>query len=107
MISIGLLCDHGMVATFDATQVTISHNGQPVLHGQRSPDMPLWMFQLSSNDSPTAANVVPLTSIKDNIAFLHATMGSPAVSTLLRAVRYNTSASLASQLQPCASGVTP
>ena len=73
LISIGLLCDHGMTATFNATSVTIAHNGHPVLRGHRSPAFPMWMFQL--DPSPSAATVQPTS------------MGSPAVSTLLNAVR--------------------
>ena len=89
LISIGLLCDHGMVATFDATKVTITHNGQTVLSGHRSPAMPLWMFRLAPahTDPPIAANVAPTTTQKDLIAFLHAAMGSPAISTLTTAIR--------------------
>ena len=89
LISIGLLCDHGMIATFDATTVTITHNGSPVLLGHRSPTMPLWMFRLEpAHSTPSlAANVAPTTTQKDLIAFLHAAMGSPAISTLTSAIR--------------------
>ena len=116
LLSIGKMCDAGLHAHFTATDVYITTRaGHQVLHGRRTQDLPLWMFALDNPTGmapvPTAsmsatatalpttpamapvlvphqaATVTPLPTARDNVAFLHACMGSPSISTLERAVR--------------------
>ena len=97
LLSIGRLCDAGMTARFTASDVHITtSDGHQVLHGRRTPDLPLWMFDLDTTQpaaakpipfTPQAATVTPMSTAKDTVAFLHATMGSPTLSTLEQAVR--------------------
>jgi hypothetical protein len=101
LISIGTLCDHGCTATFTADSVTIALNGTTILHGTRSVNNGLWHLHLSS-PSPTnpttiddatptqfANSVIPQTTIADRIAFYHATLFSPALSTWCKAIDNN------------------
>ena len=47
LISIGQLCDSGCQVTFDANSVTVSHNTQIVLSGQRDTATGLWHLNLA------------------------------------------------------------
>ena len=94
LISIGVLTDHGMTALYDATTVTIYSGKTAVLRGLRSPDNRLWFFDLAAATSPdpppavhSAAAMFPSNSTHMQIvAWYHATLGSPAVPTMLAAV---------------------
>ena len=108
LISIGTLCDHGCIATFTADTVTISLNNDIILTGTRSGPTSLWHLHLPSpttptccnltiNDAPTNTNatthsansVIPQHTIADRIAFYHATMFSPSLSTWCQAINNN------------------
>jgi hypothetical protein len=92
LISIGQLCNYGCTANFTATTVTLQHDGQTVLQGSRAPPSGLWII-------PTPAAraldpVVPPTmllsshqnSVADRVAFYHAAMFSPPISTWCAAI---------------------
>ena len=91
LLSIGVLCDFGCTAVYDATSVTIYRDSQVVLTGVRSPDTHnLWMVPLDST-APTqhltasAASLAPRTQAQI-VAFYHACLSSPSVVTFLEAV---------------------
>jgi hypothetical protein len=110
LISIGQLCDHGCTATFTSKAVTITRNGAPIIQGTRSATTKLWSIDISKTHQseptivPTAianaqsqnipqhpptsfANTVsPTSTIADRIAFYHASMFSPALSTWCAAI---------------------
>ena len=92
LISIGQLCNYGCTANFTATTVTLQHDGHTVLQGSRAPPSGLWII-------PTPAAraldpVVPPTmllsshqnSVADRVAFYHAAMFSPPISTWCAAI---------------------
>ena len=70
--------------------------GRVVFSGYRAAGTPNWCYNLFSPNpllptpppaGHTCAAVTPATTVQDHVAFLHAAMGSPAVSTLEEAVR--------------------
>jgi hypothetical protein len=93
LISIGQLCDAGCDVTFDAHSATVRYNKQIVLTGQRTATTKLWHLQLpatvtntNDNDPPnennTANSAVGSATPAEVVAFAHATLFSPALSTL-------------------------
>lgn len=93
LISVGLLCDDGCETTFTRDTATVTRNGAPILTGTRQPNG-LWYFDLAHPHMPchpqSAQHVsayAASSSIAEVIQFMHASLGSPAQSTLLRAIR--------------------
>lgn len=98
LLSVGQLCDNNCSALFEKHQVTIFHDGQAVLSGTRLGPTHLWQLSPSSNPQPNIApppaqalatrpSFLPsATSIKNIVAFLHAALGSPTISTLQQAL---------------------
>ena len=102
LISIGLLCDHGCSATFTATAVTIMKDGNLVLSGSRSPITRLWSLDFPGDTrTPSLASqpkvpvspstcyanaVVATDTVADRVAFMHASMFSPSISTCCKAI---------------------
>jgi hypothetical protein len=102
LLSIGQFCDAGCKVAFDAETVTVSHNAEVLLTGQRTPLTRLWHLDVptkSDDTSPVApallaANHSPRIEIEqansaigsatpaELVAFAHATLFSPALSTL-------------------------
>ena len=105
LISIGTLCDHGCVATFTADTVAITLNNLSILQGTRSQATGLWQLNLHHAEPSTshcnlavapppptthAANsTISLQTLADRIAFYHASLFSPALSTWCRAIDGN------------------
>ena len=87
LVSIGQLCDAGCVATFTDTDVTVAKAGTTVLQGRRHPDK-LWHVELPSPPQALAA-VNQSTNPADLVAFAHAALFSPSISTLSTALRRN------------------
>jgi len=52
LLSIGQLCDAGCEVIFNATTVDISHNGNVIMTGSRTPTTKLWHVSLTPHDSP-------------------------------------------------------
>ena len=102
LLSIGLLCDHGCHATFTATTVTVTHHGVIIATGARShttnglwrihlpaPDQPLDLHPATTSPHPTGAtanSVIRHDTVAERIAFYHACMFSPALSTWCAAI---------------------
>ena len=94
LLSIGLLCDAGMIAIYTAANVLILDSaGNLVLHGSRSLVDKIWLIDVSG--PPPVATIRPTTSLLSAsviteargtqaqiVAYYHATMGSPSISTL-------------------------
>ena len=102
LISVGQLCDADCTAVFAKHWVSIFYDGSEVLSGTRRGPNTLWT--LSPKQSPTPsppafafaarpprrpACLPASTKAADIVAFMHAALGSPAVSTLLRALKHN------------------
>jgi hypothetical protein len=92
LISMGQLCDAGCTIAFTATTITVSNNGTIVLTGHRTPLTRLWHFTLPTpSPLPTLPSNYALASIgfatpAEIIAFAHAALFSPALSTLHQAL---------------------
>lgn len=98
LLSIPLLCDVPQVeCIFRAGEVQVLHRGEVVLLGHRSESWPLWMVPLvrsrctaathHAENPNTAAMTVPATTTARRVAFFHAALGSPPLSTFVQAVR--------------------
>jgi hypothetical protein len=98
LLSIGQLCDAGYTVTFDATIMQVSDMHQTVLlTGQRSHDTGLWHVPMPTPIPHVAHHTVgpryhmaaralgtPATA--EQVAYAHATLFSPALSTLEKAL---------------------
>ena len=100
LLSVGKLCDHQYTAIFTNNKVTIHKSNNidittaapPILQGTRNaPLQPLYKSNLPPlQPTPHAANtVIHNPSICNRVAFYHATMFSPTVTTWTKAVRNN------------------
>ncbi|EEC45165.1 predicted protein [Phaeodactylum tricornutum CCAP 1055/1] len=87
LISIGQLCDDGCTATFSATRLEIHRDTTLLLSGTRAPTTGLWHLDLTPAKPPATAHaLVPNTPLADRIAFVHASLFSPAISTWCQAL---------------------
>jgi hypothetical protein len=86
-LSIGQLCDHGCTAEFTATKVTIIYKDEEILHGHRSlKTNGLWEIAFPT---PLHSNLAVNRSSKpaDLVAFAHASLFSPSLTTVATALR--------------------
>jgi hypothetical protein len=114
LISIGQLCDHGCTAHFDATTVTITCASSPVLVGTHSPSTGIWQVPhprpnvaaqqpILQQQAPSPSAAWPDTlvlqaphpahalaaqqsTMSEQVAFYHAAMFYPNVSTWCKAI---------------------
>jgi hypothetical protein len=96
---VGVLCDHGCIATFTKEAVIINNGGQQVLQGKRHGNG-LWYLDLpkpttngptapttiTAISTPTANAAITSTSTADLLQFLHAACFSPTTSTWIKAI---------------------
>ena len=101
----GQLCDAGCVVTFDATSVIVTLDDERILDGVRTPSTGLWNLSMvtpSLAPSPLASTLPPalseppclhqsFTAVQsatppELVAFAHATLFSPALSALRKAL---------------------
>ena len=102
LLSIGQLCDNNCTATFNKQSMHVNNaNGEEVLQGPRDARTGLWTVQIPMSNSVTAAKppdrkgatvetangVIRKKTTKSELAeYIHASLGSPAPSTLIDAV---------------------
>ena len=91
LLSIGQLCDNGCKVIFDYKEVNIIHRGKTVLQGYRDHKTRLWHVEIpSENDANEQYNVahaaIGSTKKEDIVAFAHAALFSPAITTLEKAL---------------------
>jgi hypothetical protein len=92
LISIGQLCDSGCTPVFTpATKVSIKLNNQIILTGTPSPVTRLWNIDLPMTPVPKPASNATIQSATPAqlVAFSHAALFSPALSTLQSALDKN------------------
>jgi hypothetical protein len=93
LLSIGQLCDAGCCVTFDAASMTVHFNDRVLLTGARTPSTGLWHLSLSFTPAtalpaqspappPSSYSAVTSATPAELVAFAHATLFSPALSTL-------------------------
>ena len=105
LVSIGLLCDCGLTATYDADKVIIRDGPKIVISGSRDKASRLWMIDLSScydnsevsqlesndikpslpQDEAAAVSIAPATLARV-ASFYHAAMFSPSINTFCTAI---------------------
>ncbi|KAI2496640.1 hypothetical protein MHU86_17843 [Fragilaria crotonensis] len=107
LLSMGQLCDAGCRVTFDAQSVHVHLNNQPLLTGSRDHTTGLWHLGLTADTSDTVPPVISDTTPSPGepplllqhsyaathsatpaelVAFAHAALFSPALSTLTKAL---------------------
>ena len=91
LLSIGEMCDHGLTAQYTKHTVNIFNGSHLVLSGTRSPHSRLWLINLDKSQHPTssplfASPALELSNHAQLVAFYHACLCSPAVSTMLEAL---------------------
>ena len=87
LISIGQLCSAGCHVTFTNDLVTVYLNGMTIITGPRSPiTKNLWHLNLQQQPALANATIGSTTPAK-LVAFAHASLFSPALSTLIKALQ--------------------
>jgi hypothetical protein len=86
LLSIGQLCDYGCDVNFNKLNVTIHHGLDLVLKGVRCPNNGLWSIPTPPINQINNVTTSVTRTIADRIAFYHATMFSPTISTWCRAI---------------------
>jgi len=86
LLSIGQLCDAGCDVAFTADRVTIKHNDKVILQGHRTASTKLWELDIQPTTHKANAAVGSATPA-ELVAFAHAALFSPALSTLAEALR--------------------
>ena len=84
LLSIGKLCDAGCTAIFKNEHVKILRNEKVILEGTRNPQNGLWEVPLQAE---TCNMTYMSRNTRDMIRFMHAALGSPAISTLNKAIK--------------------
>jgi hypothetical protein len=89
LISLGKLCDSGCTAYFNATKVYIFFKGKIIMQGARSnATNNLWKVNGTKVEQPTMSlnAVIDKPTIAERIKFYHASLFSPTLDTLAKAV---------------------
>ena len=88
LVSIGHLCDAGCEAIFTATTVSITYQKDVILTGTRSPTTNnLWYLDFPESPTKDSANSITLPhKAAELVAFSHAALFSPVLSTLSTAL---------------------
>ena len=89
LISMGVFCDAGCEVHFTKSTVTVTYQDHIVLNGTRSPATRLWFLQ-PPHIPPTlncALGAIGSATPAEIVAFAHAALFSPALSTLEQAVK--------------------
>ncbi len=95
LLLIGQLCDVGCKVAFTANDVTVAHEGATVLTGKRTPTTCLWQFNMPpamatpNKQTPEHVALAAIGSATPAklVALAHATLFSPALSTLQTALQ--------------------
>ncbi|KAG7342947.1 hypothetical protein IV203_020892 [Nitzschia inconspicua] len=87
LIAVAPLCDAGCTVTFANTTVTVHLGHDLLLMGSRDPTSGLWHVTLPPPAELAAATIDHQTGPADLVAFAHAALFSPALSTLHEALR--------------------
>ena len=108
LLSLGQLCDAGCTITLTSTTLTALYDGVAILHGTRTPLTRLWHVSINNStadkmtqdptpiwkttiaaDQHTAFVAAGGATPANLVAFHHASLGAPALSTLEKALRLN------------------
>jgi hypothetical protein len=91
LVSLADYCNRGCTATLTVTAFTIHHDATSsvVATGHKLPTVKLWAFHLQSHTPPplpqhSAGSAIHHEHNADYVAFMHAALGSPPISTLFK-----------------------
>jgi len=87
LLSIGQLCNASCEMTFTTTDITITHNGDNILAGHCMPATKLWHLDIQPSNNQLANAAIGTAKPAELVAFAHATMFSPVLSTLAEALQ--------------------
>ena len=94
LFSVSALCNQGCIATSSDNSFTITHKTAVLFADRKLLTDTLWHVPLSTSQFSTLSSTMPqvhaafsLSADKDFVKFVHASMGSPALSTFSTAVR--------------------
>jgi len=90
LLSIGQLCDAGCNVAFTANHITIHHNSNIILHRQQTATTKLWQLNIqpAAQKPMHLANAAIGSAMSANmVTFAHATLFSPTLSTLSKALQ--------------------
>ncbi len=88
LVSIGMLCDAGCEANFTKTTVNVTLNGTLILQGNRCLKTGLWNVPLQAPEHQ-ANSIMGTAKVAEQVAFSHAALFSPSISTLEQALGNN------------------
>ena len=87
LVSLAQLCDDDCIAMFTKYDVQVLKNDTVIITGVRTPNG-LWSIPIDASPAHQANGILRLDKSHAELAlYHHTTLGSPAVSTLLRAIR--------------------
>ena len=88
LLSIGQLCDAGCTALFEKRKLYIFHKGKIILQGTRQPSR-LWTIDSTTTPSihHTVNTAIDMPTIAERIKFYHASLFSPTLDTLQKAIK--------------------
>ena len=92
LLSVSEFCNVGCDATFTATSFYLTYKDMPVLQGTKPPENKLWSVDIptsAAHDSTSTpvCNASHLSTDTSFVSFVHASLGSPVLSTFLNAIR--------------------
>lgn len=89
-------CNEGCTVTLTQIGITVSRDGVTIWAGEKAPNDKLWFLDLSSIGTPTlhpadtattdAMSAIHLDSDAEYVRFVHAALGSPPLTTFLKAI---------------------
>ncbi len=88
LLSIGQLCDASCHIAFMASMVTISHDNAVTLQGTHTLASRIWELNICPQTPHHANTALASANVADLVAFAHAALFSPALSTLEEALRH-------------------
>ena len=96
LLSVGVLCDAGLIATLTAEDVKFYYGPHLVLQGKRNKFTKLWDLNISADSQPNvppglgvAAATIQFQTQRQAITWYHACFGYPVMSTFHNATRAN------------------
>ena len=92
LLSVSEFCNVSCVATFTATSFYLTYKDMPVLQGTNPPESKLWSVDIPTSDAHDSTSTPVcyashLSTDTSFVSFVHASLGSPVLSTFLNAVR--------------------
>jgi hypothetical protein len=89
LLSIGQLCDHGCTAHFTKNKLYIFYERKLIMQGTRQPNKLWTMDPVPSSPTHIANAAIDTPTIAERIRFYHASLFSPTLDTLCKAIDSN------------------